>query len=87
MPKKRTVDEVLPRDAVQSVREETPRERIARLLLNELKGAGALLVIVLGLAISFVLALASEKLQMHAFQLLNAIVAAALGFFFAKAGR
>lgn len=45
MPRKRNVDEVLPRDAVYAVREETPLERVTRLLLSDINRVSALIVI------------------------------------------
>ena len=88
MPKKRTIDEVLPKDAVYTVREETPLERITRLLLSDINRVSALLVIVLGLFGCVLIMLVSDSLRSPAFQLFSAIVTGALGFFFGtKAGR
>jgi len=86
MPTKRTVDEVLPKDAVHSVRGETPLERIARLLLGDINRVTALIVIVLGLIGCLVIMAISESLRMPAFQLFSAVVTGALGFFFATKG-
>jgi hypothetical protein len=83
MPRKRTVDEVLSKDAVHSVREETPFERIARLLLSDINRVTALLVIVVGMIGCVVIMAAAESLRAAAFQLFSTIVSGALGFFFA----
>jgi hypothetical protein len=56
-------------------RKETPSERITRL-----KSTGTLTIIVLGMFVCFVLMLVNPRLEMHAFQLLYGIIAAALGF-------
>jgi hypothetical protein len=80
MPKKRSVDEVLPKNAVYSVRGETPLERITRLLLSDINRVSALIVIVFGLIGCIVIMLASDSLRSPAFQLFSAIVTGALGF-------
>jgi hypothetical protein len=88
MPKKRAVDEVLPKDAVYAVREETPLERITRLLLGDINRVSALIVIIFGLFGCVIIMLFSDSLRSPAFQLFSAIVTGALGFFFGtKAGR
>ena len=88
MAKKRTVDEVLPKDAVYAVRGETPLERITRLLLSDINRVSALIVIVFGLFGCVVILLVSNSLRSSAFQLFSAIVTGALGFFFGtRAGR
>jgi hypothetical protein len=86
MPKKRTVDEVLPKDAVYAVRGETPLERITRLLLSDINRVSALIVIVVGLIGCLIIMAISESLRTPAFQLFSAIVTGALGFFFATRG-
>jgi hypothetical protein len=86
MPKKRTVDEVLPKDAVYTVRGETPLERITRLLLSDINRVSALIVIIVGLIGCLIIMAISESLRMPAFQLFSAIVTGALGFFFATRG-
>jgi hypothetical protein len=86
MPRKRTADDVLPKEAVYAVREETPIERITRLLLSDINRVSALIVIVFGMAGSILIMLASNSLRMPAFQQFSAIVTGALGFFFATRG-
>jgi hypothetical protein len=88
MPKKRTADDLLPKEAVYAVREETPLERITRLLLGDINRVSALIVILFGMTGSTVIMLVSNSLRMPAFQLFSAIVTGALGFFFAtRSGR
>jgi hypothetical protein len=88
MPRKRTVDEVLPKDAVHTVRGETPLERITRLLLSDINRVSALIVIIFGLIGCVIIMLVSDSLRAPAFQLFSAIVTGALGFFFGtRAGR
>jgi len=84
--KKLTVDEVLPKDAVQAV-PASAGERIANLLFANDKSLVGIAIIAVSLVASLLLAVSSERLATQAFTLLNSMASGAVGYFFASRSR
>lgn len=84
MTEKRTVNEVLPPDAVQPVA--TPGERLLRILFENDRSFVGILILAIAVIASLVL-LFTDKLYYQGFQLLNSLASGAAGYFFATRGR
>jgi len=80
MTEQRSVDQALPKDAVQPV--PTRGERVARIVFENGASLAALLIIAIALVASLAL-LFTEKLSSQGFQLLNTLASGAAGYFFA----
>ena len=83
MSEKRSVDDVLAKDAVHAVREETTLERVMRVLAQHGSSIASFSLILFGAVFSAIISILSDKLSTQAFQLFASLIGLAAGYLFA----